>query len=233
MNPLAVFFLLAVSVIAQSAWPVRTSDAEVPPYATSAPPYSSSPYSSSPYSSSPYSSSPYSSSPYASSPYPSSYYSSPSPYSSSHHPVMPTTTAADPPYVTSALGNHTAPTWSYYATTVTTVVVVQSLTTKCEQATTLTFNDCEYPATAGQVVVVTNCPCTVTTTIATMTSSLNAPTQTASPVPPHATTTTMSKPASPPGSTVSPSMVHVGGASLAESVDLKALVVVVALALGL
>ena len=54
-------------------------------------------------------------------------------------------------------------TWSTWNTTVTTAIVVAELTTVCPEPTTLTFNDCEYPVTAGETLVVTNCPCTVTT----------------------------------------------------------------------
>ncbi|KAF4551856.1 Hypothetical protein D9617_12g037460 [Elsinoe fawcettii] len=39
--------------------------------------------------------------------------------------------------------------------------VVQSLVTVCPYATTLTYNGVLYPATAGQTVTVTNCPCTI------------------------------------------------------------------------
>ncbi|KAI1108093.1 hypothetical protein F5Y14DRAFT_114987 [Nemania sp. NC0429] len=66
-------------------------------------------------------------------------------------------------------------TWAYWNTTVTAVEVVNELTTKCNEATTLTFNDCEYPATKGEVIVVTNCPCTVTKVHPTLTSSLCPP----------------------------------------------------------
>lgn len=76
--------------------------------------------------------------------------------------VVPATTSSAAP-APAPLTNGTHPVWSYFNVTVTSVVVVQELTTLCEEATTLTFNDCEYPATKGEVVVVTNCPCTVTT----------------------------------------------------------------------
>ncbi|KAI1182047.1 hypothetical protein F5B17DRAFT_217463 [Nemania serpens] len=78
-------------------------------------------------------------------------------------------------------------TWAYFNTTVTSVVVVQELTTTCSEATTLTFNECEYPATKGEVVVVTNCPCTVTKTHPTLTSSICPPgvTWSAHPPPPE------------------------------------------------
>ena len=60
--------------------------------------------------------------------------------------------------------NGTAPpVYTYWNTTVTTAIVVAELTTVCPEPTTLTFNDCEYPVTAGETLVVTNCPCTVTT----------------------------------------------------------------------
>ncbi|KAI0401017.1 hypothetical protein F4802DRAFT_444619 [Xylaria palmicola] len=91
-----------------------------------------------------------------------------------------------------AMKNGTAPVWSYYNVTVSSVVVVQEYTTKCAEATTLTFNDCEYPATAGELIVVTNCPCTITTAVPTLTSSL---------CPPEFT-----KPAPPPVVEVVPSM---------------------------
>ncbi|KAI1201778.1 hypothetical protein F5X97DRAFT_320174 [Nemania serpens] len=78
-------------------------------------------------------------------------------------------------------------TWAYFNGTVTSVVVVQELTTRCPEATTLTFNDCEYPATKGEVIVVTNCPCTVTKTHMALTSSLCPPgvTWSAQPPPPE------------------------------------------------
>ncbi|KAI1177922.1 regulator of G protein signaling domain-containing protein [Nemania sp. FL0916] len=62
--------------------------------------------------------------------------------------------------------------WQYYSTDVTSVTVVNQFTTMVAEATTLTYNDCEYPATKGEVVTVTDCPCTITTTYPTMTSSL-------------------------------------------------------------
>ncbi|KAI1243840.1 hypothetical protein MGN70_013706 [Eutypa lata] len=65
--------------------------------------------------------------------------------------------------------------WTYWNTTVSTVVVVEELTTVCPEETTYTFNDCEYPVTKGETLVVTNCPCTLTTAVPTMTSSLCPP----------------------------------------------------------
>ncbi|KAK8051889.1 clock-controlled protein 6 [Apiospora rasikravindrae] len=63
--------------------------------------------------------------------------------------------------------------WVYYNTTVTATTVVKELTTVCaEPTTTFTFNGCVYPATQGQTVTVTNCPCTITATKPTLTSSL-------------------------------------------------------------
>lgn len=53
--------------------------------------------------------------------------------------------------------------WTYWNTTVSTVTVVDELTTVCVEKTTLTFNECEYPVTKGETLVVTNCPCTLTT----------------------------------------------------------------------
>ncbi|KAI1268236.1 hypothetical protein F5Y18DRAFT_221305 [Xylariaceae sp. FL1019] len=71
-----------------------------------------------------------------------------------------------------SLINSTAPTYTYFNVTITSTVVVNELTTLCPEATTLTFNDCEYTATAGEQIVVTNCPCTVTTALPTLTSSI-------------------------------------------------------------
>ncbi|KAI1102776.1 hypothetical protein F4804DRAFT_311906 [Jackrogersella minutella] len=65
--------------------------------------------------------------------------------------------------------------WQYYNTTIPTTVVVPVLTTVCPEATTLTYSGKHYTATKGQTVVVTDCPCTVTTTIPTITSSLCPP----------------------------------------------------------
>lgn len=97
--------------------------------------------------------------------------------------VVPATTSSAAP-APAPLTNGTHPVWSYFNVTVTSVVVVQELTTLCEEATTLTFNDCEYPATKGEVVVVTNCPCTVTTAIPTLSSTISPPGVTAPAVPP-------------------------------------------------
>ncbi|RYP44422.1 hypothetical protein DL768_009124 [Monosporascus sp. mg162] len=55
------------------------------------------------------------------------------------------------------------PVWSWYNTTVTKAVVVAELTTVCATPTVLTFNDREYTASVPfQTLVVTNCPCTIT-----------------------------------------------------------------------
>ncbi|KAI1494347.1 hypothetical protein F5X96DRAFT_665850 [Biscogniauxia mediterranea] len=70
-----------------------------------------------------------------------------------------------------AAANGTA-SFAFFNTTVTTTLVVNALTTVCAEATTLTFNGCEYPATAGEIVTVTNCPCTITTAQQILTSSL-------------------------------------------------------------
>ncbi|KAI1335860.1 hypothetical protein F5Y15DRAFT_224914 [Xylariaceae sp. FL0016] len=83
--------------------------------------------------------------------------------------AMPSSSMMDPANVTAA------PTYSYYNTTITTTLVVDVVTTSCAEATTLTFNGCEYPATAGEVVVVTDCPCMVTTAMPTLTSELCPP----------------------------------------------------------
>ncbi|KAH8202536.1 hypothetical protein TruAng_003247 [Truncatella angustata] len=53
--------------------------------------------------------------------------------------------------------------YTYYNTTVTAILVVAELITVCGAATTYNFNGVEYPATEGQTVTVTNCPCTITT----------------------------------------------------------------------
>ncbi|KAI0432763.1 hypothetical protein F5Y09DRAFT_300861 [Xylaria sp. FL1042] len=128
-------------------------------------------------------------------------------------------TSAAAPTVSAVRGgmNGTFPAvWSYFNTTVTSVVVVEQLTTVCKTATTLTFNDCKYTATAGQTLVVTNCPCTVTTTVPTLTSSLCPPgvTPPAQGIPPPVQVappphTTAMVPISPP----TPTYVQVGGAS--------------------
>lgn len=65
--------------------------------------------------------------------------------------------------VSAQTGVSVAPTYSYYNTTVTTTTVVQDYTTVCSTKTTLTVNECTYPATAGETITVTNCPCTVPT----------------------------------------------------------------------
>ncbi|KAI4603017.1 hypothetical protein KJ359_005807 [Pestalotiopsis sp. 9143b] len=63
-------------------------------------------------------------------------------------------------------------TWSWFNTTVTSTVVVAELVTFCPAATTLSFNGVEYTATEGETVTVTNCPCTLTTTLPTITSTI-------------------------------------------------------------
>ncbi|KAK6198328.1 hypothetical protein LQW54_010412 [Pestalotiopsis sp. IQ-011] len=63
-------------------------------------------------------------------------------------------------------------TWSWFNTTVTSTVVVAELVTFCPAATTLSFNGVEYTATEGETVTVTNCPCTLTTTLPTVTSTI-------------------------------------------------------------
>ncbi|KAI1420967.1 hypothetical protein F5Y12DRAFT_718986 [Xylaria sp. FL1777] len=147
--------------------------------------------------------------------------------------------------------NGTVSVWSYFNTTVTSVVVVQQLTTVCKEATTLTFNDCKYTATAGQVVVVTNCPCTVTTTIPTLTSSLCPPGATLPAIPapppgqgipppvqvvpaPHVTPT-VSVPVQVPSTPPTPSYIHVGGSTTLGSGNMNGLIIaaVALLVLGL
>ncbi|KAI0204790.1 hypothetical protein F4808DRAFT_310784 [Astrocystis sublimbata] len=100
-------------------------------------------------------------------------------------------------------GSITTPIWTIINFPMTTVTVVDTLTTHCPEATTLTFNGCEYPATAGEVITVTNCPCTVTTVIPTWSSSLclPPPPETAVAPPPPVETHVTAKPGSPAGPT--------------------------------
>ncbi|KAI0166023.1 hypothetical protein GGR57DRAFT_2345 [Xylariaceae sp. FL1272] len=124
-----------------------------------------------------------------------------------------------------SLSNSTAPTYTYFNITITSTVIVDELTTLCAEATTLTFNDCEYTATAGEEIVVTNCPCTVTTALPTLTSSICteptlpmvpvAPVVPAAPVPTTETEIGAPAPAAPteasePAETLPP-VVQVGG----------------------
>ncbi|KAI1650603.1 uncharacterized protein F4817DRAFT_236899 [Daldinia loculata] len=73
--------------------------------------------------------------------------------------------------------NNTAPSsvWQYYNTTVPTTVVVPQFTTVCPEATTLSYNGVQYTVTKGETVTVTNCPCTISTAVHTLTSSLCPP----------------------------------------------------------
>ncbi|KAI0437299.1 hypothetical protein F4803DRAFT_160564 [Xylaria telfairii] len=140
--------------------------------------------------------------------------------SSAPFPLTTSTAVVDPtPAMGHIHGNGTmaTPVWSYFNVTVTSVVVVQELTTLCPEATTLTFNDCKYPATAGQVVVVTNCPCTVTKAIPTLTSSL-CPPETGKPgLPPPVSRTTPASLPTPtrvvPVEKPTQTAIQVGGAS--------------------
>ncbi|KAI0866603.1 hypothetical protein F4860DRAFT_508998 [Xylaria cubensis] len=145
-------------------------------------------------------------------------------------------TTTPPVITTTTMGNMhlngsiTTPVWTYFNVTVTSVTVVEEFTTLCKEATTLTFNDCEYPATAGEVIVVTNCPCTVTTAVPTWTSSL-CPPETAKPVlpppviPTHSTSVAISHPSPPP--------VQVAGASAVGNSDIAGFAMAaVALVLG-
>ncbi|KAI0905665.1 hypothetical protein F4824DRAFT_94461 [Ustulina deusta] len=167
--------------------------------------------------------------------------SSPVTTSSAAHTATSSVTTVAPSSITTARGNNaTHSAWSYFNTTVTSVVVVQQLTTLCKEATTLTFNDCKYTATAGQLVVVTNCPCTVTTTVPTLTSSLCPPGVTlpaiSAPPPvqvvpaPHVTPTAVI-PIQVPSSPPTPSYIHVGGASLVGSGNVNSLVIAAAAAM--
>ncbi|KAI8628171.1 hypothetical protein F5Y19DRAFT_476577 [Xylariaceae sp. FL1651] len=159
--------------------------------------------------------------------------------------VTSSTTTVDPASLTSAIGNNTMPVWAYFNTTVISTTVVEAFTTLCPEATTLTFNDCEYPATAGEIVVVTNCPCTVTTAVPTLTSSICPPEATVSswsappPVvevaPPGTTTTWAAVPTSSSSAMPSaPPVVQVAGASPVDSGSMTGLMIaVVAVAFGL
>ncbi|KAI1433137.1 hypothetical protein GGR50DRAFT_696346 [Xylaria sp. CBS 124048] len=145
-----------------------------------------------------------------------------------HYASAPTPAVAGPPHVPGVMNNNrTGSTWSYFNTTVTTVVVVETLTTKCPEATTLTFNHHEYTATAGEVVVVTDCPCTVTTTVPKMTSSLCPPapvTAVTLPIPPHATPSHVTPVSNmPPTSHTTPPVVQMGAASLSAAGIMKGL----------
>ncbi|OTA59089.1 hypothetical protein K449DRAFT_397395 [Hypoxylon sp. EC38] len=110
-----------------------------------------------------------------SSSYSTAYHTSSS-YSAPYH-----SSSADPHSVSRATSyavNNTAPTsvWQYYNTTIPTTVVVPQYTTVCPDPTTFTYSGVRYTAiTSSQTITVTNCPCTVSTTIHTITSSLVAP----------------------------------------------------------
>ncbi|TGJ85827.1 hypothetical protein E0Z10_g2963 [Xylaria hypoxylon] len=155
--------------------------------------------------------------------------------------ITSSSTTVDPSSLVTTKSNiHTASVWSYFNVTVTSVVVVQELTTLCKAATTLTFNGCEYPATKGQVVVVTNCPCTVTTTVPTISSSLCPPgvTQPAIALPPPVEiapapkiTPTAIIPVPVPSSKptpATPSYIQVGSASSSGHGHLKGLMIAAA-----
>ncbi|KAI0109907.1 hypothetical protein F4814DRAFT_450868 [Daldinia grandis] len=73
--------------------------------------------------------------------------------------------------------NNTAPSpvWQYYNTTVPTTVVVPQFTTVCPEATTMSYNGVQYTVTKGETVTVTDCPCTISTVVHTLTSSLCPP----------------------------------------------------------
>ncbi|GAP82703.2 hypothetical protein SAMD00023353_0102390 [Rosellinia necatrix] len=165
------------------------------------------------------------------------------PVTSSHASAIPTSTPHVGSSLATAVNNGTAPVWSYFNVTVTSVVVVQELTTRCKEATTLTFNDCEYPATKGELIVVTNCPCTVTTAIPTLTSSICPPGVTKPVIPgpppvevapvPSATPTAVAPGEYPTSSPVIPP-IQVGGAEPAGNANaLGFILVAAAVALGL
>ncbi|KAI2620046.1 hypothetical protein GGR54DRAFT_639813 [Hypoxylon sp. NC1633] len=93
------------------------------------------------------------------------------------------THASYPKNVTAA-----TPVWQYYNATVPTTVVVPQYTTVCPEKTVLTYNGVHYSATKGETVTVTNCPCTITTAVHVMTSSLCPPGVTPTAVAPAITT---------------------------------------------
>ncbi|KAI0541571.1 hypothetical protein GGR58DRAFT_433411 [Xylaria digitata] len=154
--------------------------------------------------------------------------------------VTPSTSAVDSSPLVNTKST-TAPVWSFFNVTVTSVVVVQKLTTLCKEATTLTFNGCEYPATKGQVVTVTNCPCTVTTTVPTISSSICplgvTPPAIALPPPveiapaPKVTPTVivpLPVPSSKDVPTATPSYIQVGGAPSSGNGNLGGLIIAAA-----
>ncbi|OTB08276.1 hypothetical protein M426DRAFT_8082 [Hypoxylon sp. CI-4A] len=104
-------------------------------------------------------------------------------YSSSSSSVEYATSAPSAPYHTSkaypvngtAVGTAPTAVWQYYNTSIPTTVVVPEYTTFCPEATTLTYNKVPYTATKGQTITVTNCPCTISTHVNTVTSSLCPP----------------------------------------------------------
>ncbi|KAI0595074.1 hypothetical protein F4775DRAFT_595699 [Biscogniauxia sp. FL1348] len=101
--------------------------------------------------------------------------------------------------------------FAYFNTTMTTTLVVDALTTLCAEVTTLTFNDCEYPATAGEIVTVTNCPCTITTAQQILTSSLC---ETPTPLPvPTGNNNNIPAPVAPTAIATAPTPVTTGGSA--------------------
>ncbi|KAI1749995.1 hypothetical protein F4782DRAFT_264428 [Xylaria castorea] len=171
---------------------------------------------------------------------------------STTHPVTTSSVVeVDPPSMTTSMttsmgdmhhnGSITTAVWSYFNVTVTSVTVVEEFTTLCKEATTLTFNDCAYPATAGEVIVVTNCPCTVTTALPTWTSSL-CPPETAKPAPPtvEVTYATPAPPVTPTHSVsvekpsyTAPPAIQVAGASPVGNGDIAGFAIAaVAVVLG-
>ncbi|KAK6087472.1 hypothetical protein SCUP234_01630 [Seiridium cupressi] len=79
----------------------------------------------------------------------------------------------DPAVINSTVDpSSSAVSYIYYNTTSTSTVVVSGLVTVCGAPTTYKFNGAEYPATEGETITVTNCPCTLTTAVPTLTSEI-------------------------------------------------------------
>ncbi|KAK9770204.1 hypothetical protein AB5N19_11015 [Seiridium cardinale] len=79
----------------------------------------------------------------------------------------------DPAVINSTVDpSSSAVSYIYYNTTFTSTVVVSELVTVCGAPTTYKFNGAEYPATEGETITITNCPCTLTTAVPTLTSEI-------------------------------------------------------------
>ncbi|KAK9413868.1 hypothetical protein SUNI508_11564 [Seiridium unicorne] len=79
----------------------------------------------------------------------------------------------DPAVINSTVDpSSSAVSYIYYNTTFTSTVVVSELVTVCGAPTTYKFNGAEYPATEGETITITNCPCTLTTAVPTLISEI-------------------------------------------------------------